>query len=282
MQFVTVGNYGFIKFLKNISLNFQQQYMRDHEILIFCLGEKCYSELSGFKIRNNFTNVKLILKDFENNKHMEFSDKKSLKLNPEFVDLNNLKFSIVSDIVSDFDVFHYIDSDVGFLSDPQKEYEKLNEYDLVFQSDVIDGSFYKPNQCAGNFLIRRTKKAGKFVSEVKKLCSKDLVDQKALNEHIRTDGCVDIRSYQFADITCFDPKKFPNGYYAFHQLQYRSSEVICLHANYLSGESAKIDALAVGGVWYMDGSVFLFFRRVRFFLRRTLRILKILIKKLFS
>lgn len=279
MQFVTVGNYGFIKFLKNISLNFQQQHMKNHKIIIFCLGQKCFKELSVFKVKNNFTNVKLVLKDFENNDHLKFSNKENSNLNPEYVLINNLKFAIVTDMASDFDVLHYIDSDLGFLSDPQNEYEKLNKYDLVFQSDVVGGSFYMPNQSAGNFLIRRTKKASKFISEVKNLCSKDLVDQKALNKQLKSGGCVDIRNYRFADITCFDPIKFPNGYYAFHQLQYRSSEVICLHANYLSGESAKIDALAVGGVWYLDGAFFLVFRKARFFLRRSLRILKLYLKK---
>lgn len=279
MHFVTVGNYGFIKFLKNISLNFQQPYMKYHEIHIFCLGQRCFSELLDFKKKNKCSNVKLIFKEYENDEHITCVGKDITRLKPEYIQLNNVKFSLVADFVSEFDILHYIDSDIGFLKDPQAEYGKLDKSDIVFQSDVVGGSFFYPNQCAGNFLIRNTAKARNFISRVNNLCSADLVDQKALNKVLSSDGCVDIRNYGFADVSCFDPKRFPNGYYAFHQLQYKNPEVVCLHANYISGESTKIDALAVGGVWFMNGPVFLFFRKMRFVLRRYLRILKVAVTK---
>lgn len=281
MDFITVGNYGFIRFLKNIAINFQQPYMKNHEILIFCLGQKCFSELLDFKKKNNCSNVKLIYKDYENNEHMTYSSVDRYRFNP-YIQLNNLKLSLVADFVSEFDVLHYVDSDIGFLKNPQEEYEKLKKSDIVFQSDVVGGSFFYPNQCAGNFLIRNTAKARDFISRVNDLCSADLVDQKALNKVLKSDGCVDIRSCGLADVTCFDPKRFPNGYYAFHQLQYKNPEVVCLHANYLAGESAKIDALAIGGVWFMNGPIILFFRKIRFVMRRYLRILKVAVTKKFK
>jgi hypothetical protein len=280
MHFVTVGNHGFIKFLKNLCLNFQQDFMRNHELIVFCLGEKCYAELQSFKNFKKIKNVKLIHKSYENDKHLKYSGNKNFKKNPEFVELNNLKLSLVSDVIKNFDVIHYIDADIGFLKDPQSEYDKLNGYDLVFQSDVIDGSLYFPNQCAGNFLIRNNVNARDVIMRACDLCSVTVVDQQALNKILSSEGCEDIRKFRFANLTSFDPYKFPNGFNAFYRLQYKRSELVCLHANYLSGESSKIDALAEGGVWYLDGFAVLFFRKTRFLIRYYYIILKKFLKRI--
>lgn len=72
VQFITVGNYGYIKFLKNLILNFQQPYMKDHKLLVFCLGEKCLEEVNSFVSHYKCENIKLELKEFSNDSHISF------------------------------------------------------------------------------------------------------------------------------------------------------------------------------------------------------------------
>ena len=144
VQFITVGNYGYIKFLKNLILNFQQSYMKDHKLLVFCLGEKCLEEVNSFVSHYKCENIKLELKEFSNDSHMSFFQN-------GWVEVNNLKFLIVMDTLKRFDIVHYVDGDVVFLQNPENCYNEYKEYDLVFQSDSTSSSIYSPVQCAGNF-----------------------------------------------------------------------------------------------------------------------------------
>ncbi len=105
-----------------------------------------------------------------------------------------------------------------------------------------------------------------FFDNVIQLFDKGLVDQDALNKHFVDQNCTDIRQYIYAKITSFDLNKFPNGCFAFKEFQFLSSDVVCIHANFLIGEQDKIDALALCGRWYLTEGPSIF-RKIKFYLK---------------
>lgn len=266
MNFLTVGNQGYLDFQKHLALNFKKEYLRKHQLHIVCTDAYTFNQLGTFLRRHQCQNAILSLAPLGLAAFANYNT-------PHFFRITHHKFCQIVELVEKNDEIIYVDGDIALFKDPEVAVRQKPQADIIFQSDNHENP-YDTNQCTGYFYARKNPQTLLFLKEICDRLAKNpgLNDQEVLGQYFKELGVKDVRQVKQVAIDVFNPIECQNGFIAFQKGQYADSRRITIHANYRIGAVAKKVVLIQCGGWFLkDGFSFLCYLGFGFLYRLGVR-----------
>jgi len=251
INYASSSNSGYLGFAKIAIENFIKKFDKSSILHFQCLDKKIYDELSEMIEKKGTDNIILY----------ESLDSKSPSLpqsfnSPGFIKITKEKFEFLYSILSKMEeneILHFFDADVYFFKSPEDEINKMmSELDLCFQQDapITDNHLIAETYvCSGNFSIKKTKESMRFMEKITQKLNPNQNEQEVIYEYLRNNCPInDVRTYELAKISVYDPLLFQNGFDAFRSNWYLKKEKICVHANHMAGLQSKIGAFNTMGI----------------------------------
>lgn len=240
MDFLTICNRAYVDFAINLSHVFQQPFMALHNLIIECLDDDAVTGCD-----RGFPNISI--RRANESDDSGFCDFNS----PGFVRIQVTKLNVIQRHLmarTDDAIIWYVDGDIVFFQDPAQYADGVQ--DILAQTDEQDNRF-GPYICAGNMVLRATATVRAFISQVLafQALHPHLNDQEAIRSLLSEQCGGDVRTYPRCKIGILPIEQFQSGYFAFHHDWWRRHDKVCVHANFLIGRSAKLDALRRCGGW---------------------------------
>lgn len=242
INFISLTNNGYIVFADNQIENFKKDYLKKHNLYLYCSDEESYQYHLKKELPNNVILFKL---------DTEISGLHSY-LQGRFKELMRLKFPLIVDCINKLKTpVWFIDNDVIILKDPELHIDKTK--DILFQADMGDYPSRYGWVCTGCFWINDTDNSLKLLKNVIDLQSKiDRGEQEILNDFCKSwPECAVIDTKLKGNITDYDEAKldilpyylFQNGYLAFKGNEFDKHECVMIHFNHESNYELKIKNL---------------------------------------
>jgi hypothetical protein len=232
MNFLTLTNSGYEFFCDDQINNFSKEFMKNHNLLIYCADTDSFNRLAEMELPSNIKIRKIA--------DTEISGLHGY-LKGRFKELMRLKFPLILDYVHETNgPVWFVDNDVMFFSDPEPYAN--TKADIIFQPDAGDYEDRYSWVCTGCFLINKTEKS---IALIKKLIdlqyTVDRGEQEILNDYCKSwtsRSAVDqsikgsIQDFTEADLDIFPYHIFQNGYAAFKHGLFNNNECVMIHFNH--------------------------------------------------
>jgi hypothetical protein len=180
---------------------------------------------------------------------------------PDFVEFSFLRYKFIHESLKTYKYVWYLDVDTVVLDNLNGIYGEYlgKDYDIVFQNDV-----HQIQNCTGCMLYFSNQKTLDMTAHVYKGMNREIPDQHYVNYFLMQNPGV-------FKTTMFDLERFPNGliYFDkpelidlsiefdnfkknFYKNKDKTKKLAFVHANWMIGIDAKIDALKKRGLWYLS------------------------------
>jgi hypothetical protein len=181
--------------------------------------------------------------------------------NPDFVEFSFLRYNIIHDLLKRYKAVWYLDADTVVLANINEIYKEYANkgYDIVFQNDV-----HQIQKCTGCMLYFSNNKTLNMTEYVYKNMNSQLPDQDFVHYFLQQNPGVfniamfDLERFQNglmyfddSDIIDYDNNFIKNIKMNFHANKDKNIKVAFVHANWMIGIDAKINAMKKKGLWIL-------------------------------
>ena len=232
INFITLTNSGYEFFCDSQIDNFRKDFLKHHNLLIYCADTASFERLKGMNLPDNIKIRKIA--------DAEIGGLHGYLIG-RFKELMRLKFPLICDYIKETEgPVWFIDNDVLFFSDPASFIQ--GDKDILFQPDAGDYEDRYSWVCTGCFWINNTDKAlGLLDNLIKMQTTVDRGEQEILNDycrswtsrsHVEEFYKGSIEDFKEANLDILPYHLFQNGYAAFRHNLYDKNECVMIHFNH--------------------------------------------------
>lgn len=243
INFISLTNNGYLNFADNQIENFKKDYLKSHNLFLYCSDEESYQYHLKKELPSNVFVFKL--------NNQEITGHHSY-LQGRFKELMRLKFPLIVDCINNLNTpVWFIDNDVLILKDPEPYID--HSMDILFQADMGDYPSRYGWVCTGCFWINNTQASLKLLRNVIDLQSTiDRGEQEILNDfckswppsaNVSPNLKGSIKDYKDANLDILSYYDFQNGYLAFKNNEFDKHDCVMIHFNHESNYNIKINNL---------------------------------------
>lgn len=259
MNFFNIINNGYVELTKNQILNFQKDYMKNHNLNILCLDNVSCENLNSFCNEFSISNVNV-------EKSLKSADIPPVNFDfgsPQWLKITEIRLAEMFELVVHLGGAMHSEADVYWFKDPDPLMEKFSDYDWLMQHDNphIDNTYLNIG-CAFYTTTNGSKRLFNEWIEYHKNNNK-IIDQEALMNVL--DSYVARKNYKFGDhahyedackamevkIKTFAREDVQNGYNAFKESYVSKYNPYAVHTNHHVGLNTKIQLLKMINAWHL-------------------------------